>query len=111
MTKIDNIKNLEHGEGKKGRKKAEQELKEVLARASALQTALAMVEWDNETLSPKEAGEQTSKLAGVLSGLYYGVMTGEELGELLRESQKAKQEKTSQKGTGQKEVGSEAAIL
>ncbi|MEY8336849.1 carboxypeptidase M32 [Lachnospiraceae bacterium 62-35] len=102
MKKIDNIGNLENG---KDRKEAQQELKEVLARASALQAALAMVEWDNETLSPKAAGEQTSRLAGVLSGLYYGVMTGEELGELLRENQKAKQGEMDQKNTGKEEAG------
>lgn len=70
-------------------KEAYEELRQVLDRASAIQSALALIEWDNETLAPQESGKQTSKTAGILSGLYYGIMTGDELGRLLESCQEA----------------------
>ena len=42
-----------------------------MEKAMALQTALTLFEWDNETGAPKEAGEYTSKVIGTLSDEYY----------------------------------------
>ena len=49
-------------------------LKPYLDRAMALKAAMALFEWDNETLAPKEAGRLTSKVIGILSGEYFGVV-------------------------------------
>ena len=45
-----------------------EKLQNQLEKAMALQTAMVLFEWDNETLAPREAGELTSKVIGVLSG-------------------------------------------
>ena len=48
--------------------KAYDELRTYMDKAMAIKTAMALFEWDNETLAPREAGELTSKVIGVLSG-------------------------------------------
>lgn len=60
-----------------------QELESCLERAMAIQTALVLLEWDNETLAPAQAGPYTAKVQGSLSAAYQEIMTGEELGRLL----------------------------
>lgn len=74
-------------------------LSDYLERAMALQTALILMEWDNETLAPEEAGSRTSRMQGALSAAYQELMTAEELMELI---QACKQEDLSE---------NEAAIL
>lgn len=45
----------------------------------ALQTALALLEWDDETLAPEEAGPYTERVIGALSEEYYQIIAGEEM--------------------------------
>ena len=62
---------------------AYERLSELLEKAMAFQTSLILFEWDNETLAPEGAGDHTAKVIGILSGEYYRLMTGEEMGEVL----------------------------
>ena len=64
--------------------KAYQELETYLETAQALQTALTLFEWDNETLAPKEAGAYTGKMIGALSGEYFRIMTDEKGKALIK---------------------------
>lgn len=59
-------------------------LKDRLERAMALQTAMILFEWDNETLAPKAADEYTSKMIGSISEQYMEIMTSEEVARLVR---------------------------
>ncbi len=61
-----------------------------LERAQAFQTALILLEWDNETLAPKEAGAYTAKMQGSISQAYQETMTSEEVRRLLKECRKEK---------------------
>lgn len=65
--------------------KAFDKLNQKLEQAMALQTALVLFEWDNETLAPKEADEYTSKMIGSISEQYKERITSEEVKELIRE--------------------------
>ena len=56
---------------KKKKKKvsnAYEELKPFLERAQAFSTARILFEWDNETLAPRAAEPNTTKVVGTLSG-------------------------------------------
>lgn len=55
-----------------------EELEQRLEKAMALQTAMVLFEWDNETLAPKMAAEATARVIGSLSGEYQRIMTDEE---------------------------------
>ena len=59
-------------------------LKPYLDRAMALKAAMALFQWDNETLAPKEAGRLTSKVIGILSGEYFGVVNQDKVKELAK---------------------------
>ena len=59
-----------------------EELKRILERATALQTALVLFEWDNETLAPKEADEYTARMIGSLSEQYLELITSEQVKQL-----------------------------
>lgn len=59
-------------------------LKPYLERAMALQAALILFEWDNETLAPEQAGRYTAKVQGVLSEAYQEIMTGQEMRAILK---------------------------
>ena len=59
-------------------------LSDYLERAMALKTALILMEWDNETLAPEEAGSRTSRMQGALSAAYQALMTSDELMGLLQ---------------------------
>ena len=52
-------------------------LEEQLEKAMAVQTAMILFEWDNETLAPREAAERTARVIGSLSGQYLDIITGE----------------------------------
>ena len=67
--------------------KAYDELKTYMDKAMAIKTAMTLFEWDNETLAPREAGELTSKVIGVLSGEYFQAVTCDEMKKLLEECQ------------------------
>lgn len=60
-----------------------EELKRILERATALQTALVLFEWDNETLAPKEADEYTARMIGSLSEQYMELITSEQVKQLV----------------------------
>ncbi len=64
-------------------------LKSTMDRAVALKRALALFEWDNETLAPEAAGEQTAKIIGSLSGEYYRILTDPKVEELAGECAEA----------------------
>lgn len=59
--------------------KAFENLDKVLEKTMALQTALILFEWDNETLAPEAASSHTARVVGALSEEYYRVMTGDEM--------------------------------
>lgn len=61
------------------------QLKTYMDRAMAIKTAMTLFEWDNETLAPREAGELTSHVIGVLSGEYFQTLTCKELRQILKE--------------------------
>lgn len=64
------------------------ELGGYLERAMALQTALVLTEWDNETLAPEEAGPYTARMQGALSAAYQEIMTDGHVKELIRRCRK-----------------------
>lgn len=62
-----------------------EKLQNQLEKAMALQTAMVLFEWDNETAAPKEAAERTAVVIGSLSSQYLDIMTGEKLKTALKE--------------------------
>lgn len=70
--------------------KAYEELHPYLEKMMALQTAMILFEWDNETLAPKDAGPYTSKVIGTLSAEYFSTVTDEKVKELLEACKKEK---------------------
>lgn len=68
--------------------KAYEQLKTYLDRAMAIKAAMTLFEWDNETLAPKEAGELTSNVIGILSGEYFQTVTDDEVKKLIKKCQK-----------------------
>lgn len=65
--------------------KAYEELQPYLEKAMALQTAMVLFEWDDETLAPKEAGAYTSKVIGTLSEEYLEKITCEQVKDLVED--------------------------
>lgn len=68
--------------------KAYEDLQPHLEKAMALQAAMVLFEWDDETLAPKEAGAYTSKVIGTLSEEYLEKITSDEVKRLVKECQK-----------------------
>ena len=62
-----------------------EKLQNQLEKAMALQTAMVLFEWDNETAAPKEAAERTAAVIGSLSSQYLDIMAGEKLKTALKE--------------------------
>lgn len=62
-----------------------EDLKTYMDKAMAIKTAMTLFEWDNETLAPKESGELTSHVIGVLSGEYFQAVTCDGMRKLLKE--------------------------
>lgn len=67
---------------------AYKELSGYLEQAMAYQTALVLLEWDNETLAPEQAGPYTARVEGTLSAAYQNVITDERVKELLEECER-----------------------
>ena len=42
-------------------------LKPYMEKAQALQTAMVLGEWDNETLAPRQAAPSTARMSGAIS--------------------------------------------
>ncbi len=66
-------------------KRAFDELKPYLDQAMALNTALVLFEWDNETLAPEEAGGLTGRVIGLLSGQYFQAVNNEQVAALAKQ--------------------------
>ena len=58
-------------------------LKVYLDKAQAFNTALSLLYWDNATLAPKEAIQNTAKMIGILSAESFGIIINDEVRELL----------------------------
>lgn len=56
-----------------------------LEKHMALQTALALLDWDDATLAPKEAGEYTAKAIGILSEEDFVCMINPQVKKILEE--------------------------
>ena len=69
--------------GENNMNKTYETLSLVLEKTMAIQTALVLFEWDNETLAPEESGPYTARVIGALSEEYYGFMTGDEMGDAI----------------------------
>ncbi|MBR3771291.1 MAG: carboxypeptidase M32 [Clostridium sp.] len=65
-----------------------------MEKAMALQTAITLFEWDNETGAPKEAGEYTSKVIGILSEEYYQTYINDEVEKLIEKLQGKKEQES-----------------
>jgi carboxypeptidase Taq len=76
-----------HKKGVHNMSKAYEQLQPYLERAQAFQTAKVLFEWDNETLAPKKAGQNTSKVVGTLSSEYFSVITDPQVKKLVKECQ------------------------
>lgn len=79
------MENQDWSNRKESGSSAYQELSGYLERATALQTALILLEWDNETLAPELAGPYTARMQGTLSAAYQDVMTDQRVKELLKQ--------------------------
>lgn len=64
------------------------QLEQYLDKANALKTAMALIEWDNETLAPKDAGAYTTKVVGTLSQEYFNCITNDQVKKLLADCEK-----------------------
>lgn len=62
-----------------------EKLQPYLERAQAFQTAKILFQWDNETLAPRAAGPNTSRVVGTLSSEYFSVITDPEVERLAKE--------------------------
>ena len=58
-------------------------LKPYLDKAMAMNTAMALFEWDTETLAPKAAVDQTAKVLGVLAGESYNAVMNDEVKDIV----------------------------
>ncbi len=56
-----------------------------LNKMQALETALTLLQWDNETLAPVKALDNTAKVIGLLSSEYFEAMVNEDVRSLLHE--------------------------
>lgn len=63
-----------------------------LERAKAFEAALVLFEWDNATLAPEAAGENTASLIGVLADQYFRTLIHDEVKALLKELQTEKEQ-------------------
>ena len=58
-------------------------LKPYLDKAMAMNTAMALFEWDTETLAPKAAVDQTAKVLGVLAEESYNAIMNDEVKDIV----------------------------
>lgn len=67
-----------------------EKLKPYLDKSMALSTALTLFNWDDETLAPNEANENTSKAVGILSDEYFKSLINDNVKNLLNKLGKDK---------------------
>lgn len=60
-----------------------------LDKQAALHAALVLLEWDNETLAPEKAMDNTARCMGILSEELYRCLVNEEMSGLLKRLQQA----------------------
>lgn len=60
-----------------------EKLQEYIEKSIAMSSALAIFEWDNETLAPESAIENTSKIMGILAKENHKALINDEVKELL----------------------------
>ena len=58
-------------------------LKPYLDKSMTMNTAMALFEWDTETLAPKAAVDQTAKVLGVLAGESYNAVMNNEVKDIV----------------------------
>ena len=58
-------------------------LKPYLDKYMAMNTAMALFEWDAETLAPKAAVNQTAKILGVIAGEAYNSIMNDEVKQVV----------------------------
>lgn len=58
-------------------------LKPYLDKSMAMNTAMALFEWDRETLAPKAAVDQTAKILGVIAGEAYNSVMNDEVKQVV----------------------------
>lgn len=69
-------------------------LKTYLDKSTAYTTALALIQWDIETLAPKKAAEQTGKMVGILSDEYFNSFINPEVKALLEQLETKEEQDT-----------------
>lgn len=74
-----------------------EKLSEYTEKAAAIQAAMVLFEWDNETLAPKEAAPCTSKVIGSLTSQYMEIMTDDNFKLLVEKCRKKEQLTEAQK--------------
>ncbi len=81
-----------------GKSAAFEDLTPYLEKISALNTTQVLFGWDQETLAPKEAAGYTAGTIGILSGLYFELVTGAKVKKLLQRCEKEEALTELQKG-------------
>lgn len=74
------------------------ELEPFMNKGMAVNAALTLIEWDQETLAPVLANEWTAKVVGELSNVYFEAMVNDEVRKIIEKIQEEKElEKLSPK--------------
>ena len=79
-----------------------EKLQEYIEKSIAMSSALAIFEWDNETLAPEKAIENTSKVMGILAKENHKSLINDEVKELLDVLTKEKDLTLTEKKTVEK---------
>ena len=58
-------------------------LKPYLEKYEAMNTAMALFEWDIETLAPKAAVDRTAKILGIIAGESYSAVMNDEVKHIV----------------------------
>lgn len=69
-------------------------LRPYMDKAEALDVALRLFSWDNETAAPKESGEYTAQVVGTLSDEYYKAYINDDVKSLLDKLTSKKEQET-----------------
>mgnify|MGYP003295624836 CR=1 FL=1 len=79
-----------------------EKLQEYIEKSIAMSSALAIFEWDNETLAPEKAIENTSKVMGILAKENHKALINDEVKDLLDTLDKEKDLTLTEKKTVEK---------
>lgn len=64
------------------------EFRAYITKMNALASVLEMIDWDNETLAPKESFKQTAVMSSALAGLYHQLISAPELVQMIEDLKK-----------------------